>query len=94
MSRTNFVKVSNLPPSLQTADELHETFSSCGVIQDLTAVDATTVIVSYAMRSHADFAKFALDNVKIGGELKSYSTVKLTKAFRKCCDSVKVLPSL
>ena len=57
-------------------------------------MDATTVIVSYARRSHADFAKFALDNVKIGGQLKSYTTVKLTKAFRKCCDSVKVLPSL
>ena len=33
MSRTNFVKVSNLPPYLQTAVELHSVFSTCGVIQ-------------------------------------------------------------
>ena len=84
MSRTNFVKVSNLPPYLQTAVEVHSVFSTCGVIQvgqygldffiarnifqDITAVDPTTVIVSYSMRSSADYAEFALNNgVTIGG---------------------------
>ena len=84
MSRTNFVKVSNLPPYLQTAVEIHSVFSSCGVIQvrivvisnilftrntfqDITAVDPTTVIVSYSNRSSAEYAEFALNGVTIGG---------------------------
>ena len=40
------------------------------MFQDITAVDPTTVIVSYSMRSSADFAEFALTNgVTIGGSL-------------------------
>ena len=86
MSRTNFVKVSNLPPYLQTAVKIHEAFSTCGVIQvclvwisnflfvrnnfkDITAVDPTTVIISYSSRSGADYAEFALNGVTIGGFL-------------------------
>ena len=69
MSRTNFVSVRNLPRCLQNVDQLYQIFSSCGDIQDLTAVDSTTIIVSYAMRSQADFAEFALNNVDIGGVL-------------------------
>ena len=40
------------------------------IFQDITAVDPTTVIVSYSMRSSADYAEFALTNgVTIGGFL-------------------------
>ena len=40
------------------------------IFQDITAVDPTTVIVSYSMRSSADYAEFALTNgVTIGGSL-------------------------
>ena len=49
-SRTNFVKVSNLPPGYNNGQQLFSTFSSCGQIQDITAVDQSTIIVSYAMR--------------------------------------------
>ena len=78
------MKVSNLPPYLQTAVEIHVVFSSCGVIQvdtlklsnilftkntfqDITAVDPTTVIVSYSNRSASDYAEFALNGVPVGG---------------------------
>ena len=38
------------------------------IFQDITAVDPTTLIVSYSMRSSADYAEFALNNgVTIGG---------------------------
>jgi len=49
-NRTNFVKVSNLPPGYTDAKEIFCTFSVCGVIQDITAVDPTTVVISYSMR--------------------------------------------
>ena len=77
MSRTNFVSVSNLPHCLQSADQLYQTFSCCGDIQDLTAVDSTTIIVSYAMRSQADSAEFALNNADIGGALSLWSGSKI-----------------
>ena len=63
--RTNFVRVSSLPSYYSNGLELFNTFSSVGQIhvrltftiepftiltQDITAVDPTTVIVSYAMR--------------------------------------------
>ena len=49
-NRTNFVKVSNLPPNYSNPVELFSLFSSCGIIHDMTAVDPTTIIVSYSMR--------------------------------------------
>lgn len=49
-NRTNFVKISNLPPGYNNVMELFSTFSCCGVIQDMTAVDPTSVIISYSMR--------------------------------------------
>jgi len=61
------VQVSNLPPCFSNGSELLNAFSSCGQVQDITAVNPTTVIVSYAMRSHADYAVFALNNTSIGG---------------------------
>jgi len=67
--RTNFVKVSNLPHSYSNGSELFNIFSSCGQVQDITAVDANTVIVSYAMRSQTDQAIFALNQINIGGNV-------------------------
>ena len=50
MNRTNFVLVSNLPHGFNNAGEMYSLFSSCGVVQDMTAVSPTMVIISYAMR--------------------------------------------
>jgi len=66
-NRTNFVKVENLPICFNNGPSLFNTFASCGQVQDISAVGPTTVIVSYAMRSQAENAEFALDNVDIGG---------------------------
>ena len=49
--RTNFVRVGNLPPGYNNGQELFNIFAVCGQIQDITAVDPTTVIISFAMRS-------------------------------------------
>jgi len=68
-NRTNFVKVSNLPPGYSNAMEMFSMFSSCGLIQDMTAVDATTVIISYSMRSGAENAAFAMSGVSLGGSI-------------------------
>jgi len=67
-NRTNFVKVSNIPPGYSNGQELFSVFSSCGNVQDMTAVDATTIIVSYGMRSSAEYAAFALNGMAIGGK--------------------------
>jgi len=72
-NRTNFVKISNLPPGYNNVMELFSTFSCCGVIQDMTAVDPTSVIISYSMRSGAENAAFAMSGVSLGG-----STVAVT----------------
>ena len=50
--RTNFVKVDNLPPmpGYDNGQELLNIFSACGQVQDITAVDTNTVIISFAMR--------------------------------------------
>ena len=46
---------------IKSPEEIH-------IFQDITAVDPTTVIVSYSMRSSADYAEFALSTgVTIGG---------------------------
>ena len=49
-NRTNFVKLTNLPPGFTNGKEIFDLFGTCGVIQDMTAVDPTSVIVSYSMR--------------------------------------------
>jgi len=72
-NRTNFVKVSNLPPGYSNAMEMFSMFSSCGLIQDMTAVDATTVIISYSMRSGAENAAFAMSGVTLGGSTVTVS---------------------
>jgi len=66
-NRTNFVKVSNLPPGYSNAREIFSLFSSCGLVQDMTAVDQNTIIVSYSMRSGAENASFALSGAALGG---------------------------
>eukprot|EP00090_Calanus_glacialis_P027044 TRINITY_DN42554_c0_g1_i1.p1 TRINITY_DN42554_c0_g1~~TRINITY_DN42554_c0_g1_i1.p1 ORF type:complete len:423 (-),score=111.40 TRINITY_DN42554_c0_g1_i1:159-1427(-) len=66
-NRTNFVKVCNLPPGYSDAREMFSLFSSCGQVQDMTAVEATTVIVSFSMRSGAENSSFALSGATIGG---------------------------
>jgi len=74
MNRTNFVLVSNLPHGFNNAGEMCSLFSACGVVQDMTAVSPTMVIISYAMRSGAENAAFALNGASVCG----YSiTVKL-----------------
>ena len=44
------------------------------VSQDITAVDATNVIVSYLRRSSADYAEFALNGATIGGLCPSFQS--------------------
>merc|ERR1719495_1453633 len=39
------------------------------MIQDMTAVDSTTVIISYSMRSGAENAAFAMSGVSLGGSV-------------------------
>jgi len=66
-NRTNFVKVSHLPTGYSDAREMFCTFSVCGVIQDITAVDPTSVVISYSMRSGAENAAFAMSGINLGG---------------------------
>ena len=48
------------------------------IFQDITAVDPTTVIISYSNRTAADNAEFALINgVTIGGKLTDDIDVKV-----------------
>jgi len=68
-NRTNFVKLTNLPPGFSNGREIFGLFGTCGVIQDMTAVDPTTVIVSYAMRSGAENAAFALNGCTLSGSI-------------------------
>ena len=49
--RTNFVSVTNLPLGFSNGPELYSLMNNCGPVQDMTAVDPTTVIVSYGIRS-------------------------------------------
>ena len=49
--RTNFVSVTNLPLGFSNGQELNSLMNNCGPVQDMTAVDPTTVIVSYGIRS-------------------------------------------
>jgi len=66
-NRTNFVKLTNLPPGFTNGKEIFDLFGTCGVIQDMTAVDPTSVIVSYSMRSGGENASFALNGCTISG---------------------------
>ena len=52
-------------------------------------MDPTTIIVSYAMRSQADFAEFALNNVDIGGH-----QVTVTKYFKASDPMAASVPDL
>jgi len=74
--RTNFVSVTNLPLGFSNGPELYSLMNNCGPVQDMTAVDPTTVIVSYGIRSAADQAQFALDGCTVSG-----SVVRVMKHF-------------
>jgi len=71
--RTNFVKVENLPPFFSDGNCLLTHFSVTGEIQDITAVDPTSVIVSYLMRNGAEQAAFALDGSSLAGNIVKVS---------------------
>lgn len=88
--RTNFVQVSNLPPCYSNGLELLNAFSSCGQVQDITAVDPTTVIVSFAMRSQSDYAVFALNNLSIGGSNLMVSKFIPNNSFHNVPASVRL----
>ena len=66
-ARTNFLKVTNLPAGLTDATELLNHLGVVGAIQDMTMVEASTMVVSYQQRSAAEQAAFALQGLVVGG---------------------------
>lgn len=72
-TRTNFVKVENLPPGFSNGHEIANNFGVVGSIQDVTAVDPTTIIISYQQRTSAQNAVFALNGLILGGSTVAVS---------------------